>query len=53
MSIPEEWPWEEAKKIFEKPDVVPAEEVEVGPCLRFVGKYELRVLMGQTIFSLA
>ena len=29
ISIPEEWPWEEAKKIFEKPDVKPAEEVEV------------------------
>ena len=28
--IPDEWPWEEAKKIFEKPDVLPADEVEVG-----------------------
>jgi flap endonuclease-1 len=27
--IPEEWPWEEAKKIFMKPDVLPADEVEV------------------------
>lgn len=27
--IPEEWPWEEAKSIFEKPDVLPADEVEV------------------------
>ena len=29
MGIPEEWPWEEAKKIFEKPDVTPANEVEL------------------------
>jgi flap endonuclease-1 len=27
--IPEEWPWEEAKKVFLKPDVLPADEVEV------------------------
>ncbi|KAI0027780.1 PIN domain-like protein [Vararia minispora EC-137] len=29
IQVPEEWPWEEAKKIFEKPDVLPAEEVEL------------------------
>ena len=29
VSIPDEWPWEEAKKLFEKPDVLPAGEVEV------------------------
>ncbi|KAF7316940.1 Flap endonuclease 1 [Mycena chlorophos] len=29
MTIPEEWPWEEAKKLFEKPDVTPADEVEL------------------------
>lgn len=29
ISIPENWPWEEAKKIFEKPDVTPADDVEV------------------------
>ncbi|KAI5123452.1 hypothetical protein M0805_008823 [Coniferiporia weirii] len=29
VSVPEEWPWEEAKKIFEKPDVLPADEVEL------------------------
>lgn len=29
VTVPEEWPWEEAKKIFEKPDVLPADEVEV------------------------
>lgn len=29
VQVPEEWPWEEAKKLFEKPDVVPASEVEV------------------------
>lgn len=27
--MPEEWPWEEAKKLFEKPDVLPADEIEV------------------------
>jgi flap endonuclease-1 len=29
MQIPEEWPWEDAKKVFMKPDVLPANEVEV------------------------
>lgn len=35
MQMPEEWPWEEAKKIFEKPDVLPADEVEVRGCFQF------------------
>ena len=26
--MPDEWPWEEAKKLFEKPDVTPADQVE-------------------------
>ncbi|KZT11965.1 PIN domain-like protein [Laetiporus sulphureus 93-53] len=29
ISVPEEWPWEEAKKFFEHPDVTPADEIEV------------------------
>ncbi|EIW81137.1 PIN domain-like protein [Coniophora puteana RWD-64-598 SS2] len=29
IQVPEEWPWEEAKKLFEKPDVLPADEVEL------------------------
>lgn len=29
VQIPEFWPWEEAKKVFEKPDVIPADDVEV------------------------
>jgi hypothetical protein len=29
VMIPDEWPWEEAKKIFVNPDVLPADEVEV------------------------
>ncbi|KAF8994488.1 PIN domain-like protein [Cyathus striatus] len=29
IHIPEEWPWEEAKKLFEKPDVTPANEIEL------------------------
>lgn len=31
VQVPEEWPWQEAKKLFEKPDVLPASEVEVNP----------------------
>lgn len=31
--VPEEWPWEEAKKVFEKPDVTPADDIEVRSCL--------------------
>ena len=29
VSVPEHWPWMEAKKVFEKPDVLPADEVDV------------------------
>ncbi|KAF8349580.1 flap endonuclease 1 [Amanita rubescens] len=29
VQIPEHWPWEEAKKLFEKPDVLPADQVEL------------------------
>ncbi|KAI0301139.1 PIN domain-like protein [Multifurca ochricompacta] len=29
VQVPEEWPWEEAKKIFEEPDVTPADQVEL------------------------
>jgi flap endonuclease-1 len=29
IQIPEEWPWEEAKKLFESPDVTPADQIEV------------------------
>ncbi|KAL1722906.1 PIN domain-like protein [Schizophyllum commune] len=29
VQIPEEWPWEEAKKLFLTPDVIPADEVEL------------------------
>jgi hypothetical protein len=29
VMIPDEWPWEEAKEIFMKPDVLPADQVEV------------------------
>ncbi|KJA17991.1 hypothetical protein HYPSUDRAFT_169773 [Hypholoma sublateritium FD-334 SS-4] len=27
--VPEDWPWEEAKQIFEHPDVLPADQVEL------------------------
>ncbi|KAI6113994.1 PIN domain-like protein [Pisolithus sp. B1] len=29
IHVPEDWPWEEAKKLFENPDVIPASEVEL------------------------
>jgi len=29
IQVPEEWPWEEAKKVFEQPDVTPAAELEL------------------------
>ncbi|THG98807.1 hypothetical protein EW026_g3443 [Hermanssonia centrifuga] len=29
ISVPEEWPWEQAKKVFEKPDVTPADQIEL------------------------
>ncbi|KAH9851827.1 PIN domain-like protein [Lenzites betulinus] len=29
VQIPENWPWEQAKAIFEKPDVTPADELEL------------------------
>lgn len=29
VQIPDEWPWEEAKRVFEKPDVTPADEIEL------------------------
>ena len=29
IQIPEEWPWEEAKKLFENPDVTPADQFNV------------------------
>ena len=37
MQIPEHWPWEEAKKLFLKPDVVKGEELEVGASSWLVG----------------
>ena len=29
VQVPEEWPWEEAKTLFEKPDVTPADQIDV------------------------
>lgn len=29
VQVPEEWPWEEAKKLFQNPDVLPSSEVEL------------------------
>ena len=30
VQVPAEWPWEEAKKVFEEPDVTPSDQIEVG-----------------------
>jgi flap endonuclease-1 len=27
--VPEDWPWEEAKKLFENPEVIPADQLEL------------------------
>ncbi|KAH9999631.1 PIN domain-like protein [Russula compacta] len=29
VQVPAEWPWEEAKKIFEQPDVTPSDQIEL------------------------
>ena len=29
VQVPDEWPWEEAKKIFAEPDVTPADQIQV------------------------
>ena len=29
VHVPDEWPWEEAKKIFAEPDVTPADQIQV------------------------
>jgi hypothetical protein len=29
VQVPDEWPWEAAKRLFEQPDVTPADELEV------------------------
>ncbi|ESK93181.1 dna-repair protein rad2 [Moniliophthora roreri MCA 2997] len=29
VQVPEDWPWEDAKRLFEKPDVTPADQVEL------------------------
>lgn len=29
VQVPEEWPWEAAKKLFQQPDVIPADQVEL------------------------
>lgn len=33
VQIPEDWPWEAAKQLFIKPDVLPADEVEASTLL--------------------
>lgn len=31
VQTPDEWPWEQAKKLFERPDVTLVDELEVRP----------------------
>lgn len=31
IQVPEDWPWEAAKKLFETPDVTPAKDLDVRP----------------------
>lgn len=45
IQIPENWPWEEAKKFFLKPDVTPADEVEVHLQRLFRGNDDCDLLM--------
>ncbi len=35
VQVPAEWPWEEAKKVFEQPDVTPSDQIEVGGSFAF------------------
>lgn len=46
IMMPDEWPWEDAKKIFEKPDVLPADAVEVSPCRSIQGFYLMISVVG-------
>lgn len=38
VHVPENWMWEEAKKLFEKPDVTPANEIEVSAILSILAE---------------
>lgn len=29
VQVPEDWPWDKAKELFLKPEVIPADEIEV------------------------
>jgi hypothetical protein len=46
IHVPEEWPWEEAKKVFEQPDVTPAVELEVSPRLSLYQSWSCLVVLG-------
>lgn len=35
VHVPEEWPWQEAKKVFAEPDVTPANQIQVRRLLSF------------------
>lgn len=38
VHVPENWMWEEAKKLFKKPDVTSANEIEVSPILSILAE---------------
>lgn len=44
VQVPDEWPWEQAKKLFEKPDVTPADELEVRLSFFVTGNLTHRVV---------
>lgn len=46
VMMPDEWLWEDAKKIFENPDVLPADEVEVSSCRLTEGFYLIILVVG-------
>jgi hypothetical protein len=52
IQIPEEWLWEDTKRIFEKPDVTPADEVEVCSFFSFPSSFFLRSLWPRCLSTL-
>ena len=47
VMIPDEWPWEEAKKIFVNPEVLPADEVEVNMGSLVSKIYSSKIMLSQ------
>ena len=45
VHVPEEWPWEEAKKVFAEPDVTPADQIQVCQLCALLPKQQLSGLI--------